>query len=563
MHHRFNPAILFLGLLGLLVLPSATPSEAQSCPSVVWSDEFSGSAVDPAKWEMQIGDGCSIGLCGWGNNELQYYKAENATVSGGTLKITAKKERVQGKSYTSARMRTLNRGDFTFGRFEARIKMSVGKGIWPAWWMLPTDQVYGGWPQSGEIDLMENIGSEPSRVHGTLHYGQPYPNNRSTGATFDLQGTARFADAFHEFAVERKSGEIRFFVDGILFGTKTPADLSPENWPFDERFHFLLNLAVGGNWPGNPDATTTFPQVLEVDYVRVYNGYAPFITGDRLVPYQSAGQVYSIGNVPANTNVTWTVPAGATIVSGQGTPNLTVNWGSQGGNVVANVAWSCGAKTLQIGVEVEPPLTYAFSFQNFDSPPNVVQGPTTGVLQPVANPSPTGINTSPTSGAYYRNGGEQYDTLYFSTSSITDASQYVSKQRKFLIDVYTSAPIGSTLILQLETPTASPTNFPTGRHSRYTATTTARNAWERLELTYLDRPDSAASSTGVDEMVLLFAPNTFTSDVYTWDNLDSYISGSVPPPPPSCKAIGQSCSSGTECCSGTCSSGAPSSRVCR
>ena len=159
---------------------------------------------------------------------------------------------------------------------------------------------------------------------------------------------ARFADAFHEFAVERKAGEVKFFVDGYLYATKTTADVSPETWPFDERFHFLLNLAVGGNWPGSPDATTTFPQVLEVDYVRVYSSGSPYVTGKRIVPYRSTGQVYSIGNVPANTSVTWTVPTGATIVSGQGTPNLTVNWGTAGGNLVANVAWSCGAKVLTL-----------------------------------------------------------------------------------------------------------------------------------------------------------------------------------------------------------------------
>ncbi len=425
-------AIRFLACVALLPLAAAPPAAAQQCPAVVWADEFAGSAVDPARWSFQLGDGCDIGLCGWGNNELQYYQAANATVGGGTLKVTAKKERVRSREYTSARMRTLNKGEWAFGRFEARIKLTVGKGIWPAFWQMPTDEVYGGWPRSGEIDIMENIGSEPSTVHGTIHFGDPFPNNRSSGASYTLHDGARFNDAFHTFAVEKQPGVIRWLVDDVLYATKTTADVAPSTWPFDERFHFILNVAVGGNWPGSPDATTVFPQTLEVDYVRVYDGYLPYLAGDRVVANRQAGVAYSVGNLPGSANVSWTVPAGAAIVAGQGTPAITVDWGAAGGVVVASVTTACGSKQLAIDVEVEPPYARELSFESFDEPANVTLdgARTTGTLVEVGNPAPGGVNSSALAGQYARNAGQQYDVLFYDVSVINDASQYVTKQKK-------------------------------------------------------------------------------------------------------------------------------------
>jgi beta-glucanase (GH16 family) len=235
---------------------------------LIWSDEFDDSTIDAAKWEFQIGDGCP-NLCGWGNNELQYYRAENAVVENGLLRITASEQGFGGKQYTSARMRTRTQGDWTYGRFEARIRLPEGQGIWPAFWMLPTDEVYGGWPRSGEIDIMEMVGHEPATVHGTIHFGEPWPNNSFTGNSYTLS-QGKFSDNFHEFAIEWGVGVIHWYVDGTKFSTKTRNDLQGKPWPFDQRFHFILNIAVGGNWPGNPDGTTVFPQTMEVDYIRVY-----------------------------------------------------------------------------------------------------------------------------------------------------------------------------------------------------------------------------------------------------------------------------------------------------
>ena len=243
---------------------------------LVWADEFDGDRVDPVKWEFQIGTGTDYGLPeGWGNNELQYYtdRQDNAFVADGKLHIVAKKESYGRCSYTSARLRTLGKGDWTYGRFEIRAKLPKGKGIWPALWMLPTDNVYGGWAASGEIDIMELVGHEPNVVHGTLHYGGPWPRNKSSGGSYRLAG-GDFSQDFHVFALEWEPGEIRWFVDGELYLTLTQwyteAQGASFPAPFDQRFHLLMNVAVGGNWPGSPAPTTQFPQEMVVDYVRVY-----------------------------------------------------------------------------------------------------------------------------------------------------------------------------------------------------------------------------------------------------------------------------------------------------
>jgi len=214
-------------LRGTLIPLALLPCEGlfSQCPQIIWQDEFDGTTLDLSKWSYQTGDGCDISpdLCGWGNNELQWYQSQNAEVSDGTLKITAKRENSNGRNYTSARLRTIDQGDWTYGRFEARIKLPTGRGLWPAFWMLPTDEVYGGWPQSGEIDIMELIGSEPATVHGTIHFGQPWPNNRQSGESYKLH-TGQFADDFHEFAVEWEPGEIRWYVDGYLYSSKTKSN---------------------------------------------------------------------------------------------------------------------------------------------------------------------------------------------------------------------------------------------------------------------------------------------------------------------------------------------------
>lgn len=508
----------------LLILIAHTVSNGQ-CPNLVWSDEFDGTTLDLTKWEPQIGDGCAEGICGWGNNELQYYKAENAVVSNGTLKIIAKKERVKNKAYTSARLRTKGLADFTFGRFEARIKLLTGQGCWPAFWMLSTNEPYGGWPQSGEIDIMEALGQHPEEVFGTIHYGDPYPNNQFQGTDFKLYEST-FDQDFHEFAIEWEPGIIRWYVDDVLYQTKTSSDVSPSNWPFDasNQMHFLLNVAVGGNLPGSPDASTPFPSQMEVDYVRVYDGgFNPSISGKRLVPYQSIGEEYQINNAPGGSSYSWSVPAGATIASGAGTSSITVDWGDTGGNVTCNVTTSCTSKQYTIGVTVEPNYIYDFSFENFDGASNITLNEATGTLTEVSNPDPSGINVSTISAEYIRNSQEQYDVMSYATSAITDASLYSDRINKFYMDILTQAPIGTEVIIQLENSTAATaTNYPTGRHSRYIGTISQNGSWERIAFDFLDQPDGSTAPTSVDQIIILFASNSFTGDTYYWDNFDSY-----------------------------------------
>jgi beta-glucanase (GH16 family) len=246
--------------------------------SLVWSDEFNGpngTPVDASKWTAEVGGN------GWGNNELETYTArsENAFQSNGSLVIKAIKEQFTGsdnitRQFTSARLITKNKFSPQFGRFEARIKLPFGQGIWPAFWMLGSNIDTVNWPTCGEVDIMENIGREPSIIHGTIH-GPGYSGGNGPSASFTLPNNQRFADDFHNFAIEWEPNVVRFYCDGILYKTRTPADIPGKTWVFDHPFFIIVNLAVGGTWPGNPDATTVFPQQLLIDYVRVYQRTTP------------------------------------------------------------------------------------------------------------------------------------------------------------------------------------------------------------------------------------------------------------------------------------------------
>ncbi|MDD5139573.1 MAG: glycoside hydrolase family 16 protein [Verrucomicrobiales bacterium] len=261
-HRWFCVGLLFLGTAGCT-------SHSTSQWQLVWQDEFNGNQVDPARWEFEVNAN------GGGNNELQYYVTNNARVQDGLLFIEARKENYTGpevsREFTSSRIRTKDHGDWKYGRFEIRAKLPTGQGYWPAIWMLPTDNVYGGWPHSGEIDIMEVVGHKPNNLHGTLHYADLKGNHTYRGTNTAL-AAGTFADTFHVFSLEWDPSTIRWYLDNQLYQTQTNwtsgTNLFPA--PFDQRFHLILNLAIGGNWPGNPDTNTVFPQAMVVDYVRVY-----------------------------------------------------------------------------------------------------------------------------------------------------------------------------------------------------------------------------------------------------------------------------------------------------
>lgn len=246
--------------------------------TLVFSDEFDQAKLDPEKWYFESGDGSQYGNPGWGNRELQWYLPDSAELRDGKLVITARQEQANGKDFTSARISSVNRFAFRYGRIEARMRLPGGQGLWPAFWLLPQDKAYGGWAASGEIDVVEavNLGASGSNVIvGSLHFGGSHPDNVSSGNEFPV--ATDVTSDFHVYALEWDAAEIRWYVDETLYSVQNSWWTSAADFPapFDQPFYILLNVAVGGDFPGNPDTTTIFPVTMEVDYVRVYSGERP------------------------------------------------------------------------------------------------------------------------------------------------------------------------------------------------------------------------------------------------------------------------------------------------
>ncbi|WP_299050466.1 glycoside hydrolase family 16 protein [uncultured Polaribacter sp.] len=268
---------IFASVLILVSCETDTTQTVTTLNNLIWQDEFDvNGAVDTTKWAFDIGDGSEQGIPGWGNNELQYYtnRPENIIVEDGALVITANQEAFMGSSYTSARINTRGLFEQQHGRFEARIQLPTGKGIWPAFWLLGDDE--GGmlqWPQIGEIDIMEYLGNQPTIVFGTVH-GPGYSGGESISKEYQLQND-RFDNGFHVFGIEWSPNRINYYVDGDLYQSITPETVEDETngqgeWVFNRPFYIILNVAVGGNLPGSPNDETLFPQKMLVDYVRVY-----------------------------------------------------------------------------------------------------------------------------------------------------------------------------------------------------------------------------------------------------------------------------------------------------
>lgn len=251
--------------------PAADASATNKGMTLVWSDEFDYTGLpDSTHWGYDLGDGCP-NVCGWGNNELQYYTRDrkNARVEKGMLVVEARRESIGGKMYSSARLVSKFKGDWTYGRIAVKAKLPKGKGTWPAIWMLPTDWKYGDWPASGEIDIMEFVGYMPDSLFGSIH-------TKSFNHAIGTQSTKGIfvndlSTTFHEYGIDWTPDRIDFLFDGKVFHSFKNQKTGADAWPFDQRFHLILNMAVGGNWGGKMGVDESiWPQRMEVDYVRVY-----------------------------------------------------------------------------------------------------------------------------------------------------------------------------------------------------------------------------------------------------------------------------------------------------
>jgi beta-glucanase (GH16 family) len=489
---------------------------AQQCPTLVWSDEFDQTTLNTSDWNIDTGGG------GFGNNELQNYtnRVDNLKLENGKLVITALKENFGGNAYTSAKITSAGKRFFTYGRMEAKIKLPKTQGLWPAFWMMPNTSVYGGWPRSGEIDIMEMKGSDVTTTYGTIHYGSnPVTDHRYIGGA--NSGTEDLSADFHIYAVEWKPDTISWYVDDVNFYNVTKTDIGTAAWPFDQNFFLIFNLAVGGNFGGNPNASTVFPQTLEVDYVRVYsNANSLHIDGAVKV---IAGQTYtySVSNGTA-TSYVWTVPAGATITSGQNTSAINVQWGTTGGDVAVGVTkGTCGTFDYHKIVGVIPNGCDVF-FDDFESNRLMTYSTaSTGInySAPTPNTFMNAVNGSSQMASYTRNSFEQFDALKYDVNFLPTSVDYENGNNVLFMDLYTAAPVGSEVLWQFENKAKVSLMYPSGRRAVFRAYTTVQNQWERLKFTLINRPDLVTPATSIDQFAILFKPNTYTDDVYYIDRL--------------------------------------------
>jgi beta-glucanase (GH16 family) len=260
-------------------VPGRTAQAAGPEWTMTWHDEFDGATVDPTKWSFETGTNEPGGPAYWGNNEKEYYtsRPENVAVTNSILHIKALKEAYGGMQYTSARMKTKGLFSQTYGRFEWRAALPLGQGLWPAMWMMPQNNTYGGWAASGEIDVVEAKGQINNMVQGTIFYGGAWPNQQSSTKTYGLPA-GQTISTFHDYALEWSPTSIKWFVDDYCYSTKTSwysgsssTNLNaPYPAPFDQPLYIIMNLAVGGNYSGDPNTSTPFPAEMQVDYVRAY-----------------------------------------------------------------------------------------------------------------------------------------------------------------------------------------------------------------------------------------------------------------------------------------------------
>lgn len=496
-----------------------------TCEQLVWSDEFEGTEIDMNNWSFELGNGCP-NLCGWGNGELQYYtdSPQNAYLENGNLVISANFQEGGSPEYTSTRLLTRGKQSFASGRIEARIRLPQGQGIWPAFWMLSEDKTYGNWPLSGEIDVMEMVGFDPNTSHGTIHYGGMWPLNQYQGNSTQVN-VGILADNFHTYAIEWSEEEIRWYFDGALFSVKTATNLGTFPWRFDDEFFIILNIAVGGFWPGYPDASTSFPQTMEVDYVRVYQTPEDtFIVGPEFVVATEQSVKY---NVPLfeDASYTWNALNGE-IISGQETTEIEVVWGSGDlHSVDVDIAFGDCLETVSMVVETGEECQTIFT--DFEEIREAHWTAFNGEYNELIVPFPDDVNSSFTCAKYTR-GTEGVSGLRLTLDGIANVLDFETGQKSMSVKLLSNAPIGTEFKIYLEN--QNMTNFPgvNGRRSSYSAVTTTQYEWETLYFTFVQMIDTGVSELEINHMTIQSTVSENLPYVFYYDDLSSYVTNCIP-----------------------------------
>ncbi len=338
----------------LLILLGVSNARARDW-TLVWSDEFNDGVLDESVWSFDRGPS---------NDNIQYYtdRPENVSVEGGTLRLMVRKESYQGFNYTSALVKTRHSQYWRYGRIEARIKLPGTPGLVPAFWMLPENDLYGWWPSSGEIDIMEYPSSQVSPIYGTVHT-EAYNLFGGSGPRGSSIDVSTAATAFHSYAVEWNADRIDFYVDRRKYYTFSNDQGDSASWPFDQPFYMILNVAVGGGWVGTPPGNATFPAIMEVDYVRVYQEVNDIaIVGPDYLSYDSGPSLYVLPQIEG-TRYEWTVPGQAEILSGQNTHQIEVDWNLFGGTVRADMQGDGFQHVMEFPVQVSANLLRNAGFE--------------------------------------------------------------------------------------------------------------------------------------------------------------------------------------------------------
>lgn len=481
-----------------------------------WSDEFNLSAIDNDTWVVKQGGG------GFGNQEVQYYQPQNATVSDGLLHIKLAKETVVDGSttydYTSAKLETASKVNFQYGRVEARIKMPDVVGSWPAFWMMGSNIGTVGWPVCGEIDIMEWVGRGPEVASGSIFFEGTWPNNHLSTSYTIPEGQSFITD-FHTFAVEWEPNEIRYYCDGNHYATYKNTTIAPKNWYFNHEFFIILNCAIGGSG-GGPVIDIVEPKYMEIDYVRVYElpstAESITISGPTSLMMNKQNAVYATAYFP-NTTYNWTLPNGATIVDGAGTNTIHANFGAESGDVSVTATNACATLTDALTVSLLGD-DCTIVYDDADGIKNVAYTSTGTVTENFVNPLEDAVNASPQVVKYERNSNETYDVLAVNDIALETATLYENSSRVFFMDILTSAPVGTSITLQLESSALNGGPYPQGRRSAYAGTVTKQNEWHTVRFSFNQIINAATAADQVDHIALLFDPAHKTGDVYYFDN---------------------------------------------